>query len=339
MFSEVRTSALHFHASCVDGVTAANIILQKSKPFNHVVPTRYDTLELLDYENTDIIVVDLSLPINVVIDLLAKGNRITILDHHITSENLLKDESIINHPNFAIIYTSLVSGAGVAWVYNQLLNINPSNGLTTRNDVSCVGFDIDEVVQVITEFINSHEHERIAAYRQISAYDSGRNMVGESQYITAGLKTHPAVIENKPINLPNLELTEEYQRFHDVGKTLIDYQCGLVERQRQHMVIETTESGIRFGVINLLVDLADIACQTFCRPHNLSFIVVHQQQEHGLKISMRGDNDVNKVNLSSIAELFDGGGHFHAAGFMLEKIHSPFELVNLIRSTVLLKTK
>lgn len=107
-----------YHANCFDGITAAWVTwgaLKEQKDVSYY-PMKYnpDAIPLRSkmVAGDLYICVDYSLPRDIIEGFLAKGIRVTVLDHHKTANESLGD---LVHPNFEFIYTEHKSGALIAW--------------------------------------------------------------------------------------------------------------------------------------------------------------------------------------------------------------------------------
>lgn len=104
-----------YHGNCTDGFGAAwSFYKAQITPVENFVKGVYGNPPV-DVVDTHIYLIDYSYPIHVVKDLLSKGNRITLIDHHKTAIHGLKpliDSKAID------AYVDLEhSGAVLAWMY------------------------------------------------------------------------------------------------------------------------------------------------------------------------------------------------------------------------------
>ena len=108
-----------YHKNCIDGTTAAAVMLRKFPQVvlfplsNGYTAEDLDPVFLLIDNETEIYTVDCGSGVR---ELLTKGFKVTTLDHHIgvkDSLNLLAKEN----PNFTYIFDNDRSGASLAWQY------------------------------------------------------------------------------------------------------------------------------------------------------------------------------------------------------------------------------
>src|SRR3989344_23834 len=108
-----------YHKDCIDGTTAAAVVLRKFPvaqlfPLNHSY-TKEDILPVLALadKKTEFYTVDCGLGIK---EFLATGSKVTTIDHHIGAKGLLEGTAKENK-NYAFIFNNEKSGSSLAWSY------------------------------------------------------------------------------------------------------------------------------------------------------------------------------------------------------------------------------
>lgn len=108
-----------YHKDCVDGTTAAAVLLKKF-PHARAFPlahgyTKEDIDEILDVTSVEahIYIVDSVLGLA---EFVERGNQVTILDHHISVYEETKT-FVADHPNATYHFDNAKSGASLTWSY------------------------------------------------------------------------------------------------------------------------------------------------------------------------------------------------------------------------------
>ena len=99
-----------YHAHCCDGQGAAAAFYTKH-PEATYFPGAYNR-ELTDFTGKDVYFVDFSCRLNVLKNILEVANSVTIIDHHKTAIDELKD---FEHPKFTKVFDLNHSGAVLTW--------------------------------------------------------------------------------------------------------------------------------------------------------------------------------------------------------------------------------
>jgi oligoribonuclease NrnB/cAMP/cGMP phosphodiesterase (DHH superfamily) len=108
-----------YHKGCIDGTTAAAVMLRKFPQVvffplaNGYTAEDLEPVFLMIDNETEIYTVDCGSGVR---ELLAKGFKVTTLDHHIGVKDSL-DLLVKENPNFTYIFDNEKSGASLAWQY------------------------------------------------------------------------------------------------------------------------------------------------------------------------------------------------------------------------------
>ena len=103
-----------YHGHCNDGLTAAAIAANLNQ--NAIlVPASYGTeLDVEPFRNEDIVFVDFSTKLDIMLGILDVAKSVTVIDHHVTAEQELAK---IDNLKFNFVYDINLSGAQLAWDY------------------------------------------------------------------------------------------------------------------------------------------------------------------------------------------------------------------------------
>lgn len=108
----MRKTYVIYHANCLDGMTSAAIAYQKFGDQATYLPGVYEKLPFNELVDSDVYMLDFTLKEQPLRDLLASGNRVTIIDHH---EDPVK--SIAHVPIHELVFDNDESGASLTWGY------------------------------------------------------------------------------------------------------------------------------------------------------------------------------------------------------------------------------
>ena len=101
-----------YHGNCADGFGAAWVVHNATNGSAELYPGVYGAPPP-DVTGRRVFIVDFSYPRDVIIDMAAKAESITIIDHHKTAQ-----EQLIDLPkNVTVVFDMEKSGAILAWIY------------------------------------------------------------------------------------------------------------------------------------------------------------------------------------------------------------------------------
>ncbi len=108
-----------YHKDCIDGTTAAAVVLKKF-PNAHVFPlahgcTQADIQEILDVTSLEghIYIVDSAIGLS---EIVSQGYTVTVIDHHISEYERVAEFAKM-HPSVTYIFDNAKSGASLTWAY------------------------------------------------------------------------------------------------------------------------------------------------------------------------------------------------------------------------------
>lgn len=265
-----------YHKNCHDGLSCAGIFY-KIKPEIEYLGYSHGS-DLLDYKNEIILILDLSLP-EELLNKLMKNNIIYIVDHHLSSEKII---SKIKLPNM-IYYDKIYCGALNLW---KLLYP-------------------EENIPKILLYVNDR--------------DLWLNKMENYLEIFNGLTLE----ENNICHWSNLiyNLTDEkFNNIKNNGKILVENMNKHLELISRNMyfskyIFENKSYDIIYCNSPIYQsDLGNYILEQF--PDVIVGIYYYNGINEKTIFSLRGKNI---VNLSKIAELYGGGGHYNAAGLSINK--------------------
>lgn len=277
-----------FHANCMDGLMATAIHMYHTVKSNDVnkyeyIPCSY-TDPVVDAENSEVIFLDFCYKREEMIKLLSKGNKILLIDHHISQLNGIKDlieDGVIEH---TVSFENINSGAGLTWKH----------------------FFPNDAMPVCVRYVEDRDLWNF-------------NFTSTKAY-TMYLSTLPKTKEEYFFELKdNIEDEDHFLMKCRHGEFLLKQHNSVIDN-----IIESNLRIIDFGpyknvpVINTPYQYSsDIASKILENPeYEKGFVVCFNYYKDVLGFSLRSRKDLNLVDVSRIAQEIteSGGGHFSAAG-------------------------
>jgi len=102
-----------FHGGCVDGLASCLPIWRKKKKNIEFIGLKHFQPHP-DVTGRKVLIVDFSFKRPIMEDIISKAKRVTLLDHHKSAKDDLKD---LTGPNFNMVFDMTRSGAQIAWDY------------------------------------------------------------------------------------------------------------------------------------------------------------------------------------------------------------------------------
>lgn len=294
-----------YHANCDDGFGAAwcvhvarenGTITQKPIEFlasNYGLP-----LPDFDPQGKDILVVDFSLSLAQCEDIVRRGGRILMLDHHATAQDALASLPQLTRPHFATLNWSRFTG--------------PSTDQNWRENVR-VEFDMDRSGASMTWnffFPDADVHSLILA---IEDRDLWRFNRPDTALVSLYLRSVPR------------DFSQWDQLAADIAKDRRGFlrEARAMQRffdMRLAHIVEATGLQTFLGHANVPVthacpyDIASDACHALLEAYpDAPFVVAAIRSKTGISYSMRSED--HRVNVGALARENGGGGHRNAASF------------------------
>jgi len=287
-----------YHADCNDGLTAAWAVKRRF-PDAELVPAKYQTPPP-DVTGRHVIIVDFSYKRPVLLEMARKAKGITILDHHKSAEEDLRDIEK-EAGNLDCTFDMNRSGAGIAWdEYHEgeprpwFVNYIEHNDLWRHQDpkYNTVMLDCQAVIEFIRSFPTS-EHMRL--YDQWMADGQGSTV---PLHVQAG---GHAIRRAKEVMVQQT-LTTAHEVTLPAGEArLVLYACNVP-------FFLASEVGN---------ELAKLNGMTGSEPIGLTY---YRQKDGRYSLSFRSDRNNGDVDVSAIARQFGGGGHRNAAGATVDRL-------------------
>lgn len=273
-----------YHTHCVDGFTAAWVahrhFVEKRGIEPELLPAQYGD-EPPD-ENTvagrDIVIVDFSYPLDVLLWMQHRAASIRVLDHHRTAQNEIGGLS------FAVFDMGR-SGAGLAW---------------------------DELMGGPRPWLVDYVEDR----------DLWRWELPRSREVSAGLATYDFDLAVWDDFVDSLHLGGRLFEVADEGEAILRYQARVVRKHVESARVMML-AGHEVPVVNATTLHSEIGNDL---SKTAPFAAMWSETSTGrIAYALRSSaENPAHVDVSAIARTFGGGGHRHAAGFVVDAfVHGP----------------
>lgn len=228
--------------------------------------------------NRNVIMVDFSYKLPEMYKLMAEARTIVVLDHHKSAEAELQAIVETNYAHVEIIFDMNKSGARLAWEWGLL----------------------EHVPNIV---------------RYVEDRDLWRFKLPNSREISAAMFSYEYSLGNWSRLMHQLEDPGELAKLVDEGAAIerkhLKDVSELVEKTKQRMVI----GGVEVWVANLPYTMSSDAAHLLAAPDTFGacfYVDNSGRPVFSLRSHARG------MDVSAIAQLYNGGGHKHAAGFRLQ---------------------
>jgi oligoribonuclease NrnB/cAMP/cGMP phosphodiesterase (DHH superfamily) len=270
-----------YHGKCIDGFTGAWAFWRKFKESFDYHPGQYGH-KPPDTFDRDVYLVDFSYKRGVVEDIILTANKVWLLDHHATAIDDLWDLKGLN-TTFSNINES---GAMIAWKFVAAItgdSKKPPEMLLHVQDRDLWLFKLANTRE-LNEYMFSQEYDFLVWEEMMTMSKHQRNKA-----ITAG----EAIVRKhfKDIN----ELLGQMRRKMLIGDHLVDVAC------LPYMMASDAGS---------MMSLTAPFAATY-----------YDTKDHRCFSLRSNANNPNAVDVSVIAANYGGGGHKHAAGFKVTRMH------------------
>lgn len=270
-----------YHKDCADGIAAAWCFWKHYKDTFEYYGGIYNE-PLPDVFNRDVYLVDFSYKRDAILLICEYANNVTLLDHHKSALEDLWDLAKV--PNFDMSHSTLTnSGAVIAWNY-----VKKTTG-HNRKQPAIISYIQD---RDLWEFNLPNTKEIMTAVfareKTIQEYDKLMKLT------TMGLKDliKEGIILDKKYKLDLINLIKQCQR-------IIEFE------------------GYKVPMANLNGLYASEAGNIMAE--NYPFAITYYDTEKYRVFSLRSKD--NGLDVSQVAKKFNGGGHYHASGFKVERDH------------------
>jgi len=270
-----------YHANCSDGFTAAWVVkkaceLNEAEPEIEFHPANYgEPAPDVDVESKDVIIVDFSYPRGEMLSMSEKANSITILDHHKTAKDNLKDLSSELKCQNEIIFDMEKSGCRLAWDYYFPNERHPA-ALLAVEDRDIWKFEVPYT-------------------KEISAYISS---------IEQNFENWDYIMDNENIG-----------EAIDSGISLLRKHQKDIDSLYDSLAMVQNIDGSAVPTANVPYMFASDLGNKMCKLHPYADFsaTYYMDKEGNYKFSLRSTDEQKDV--SEIARKFGGDGHRNASGF------------------------
>ena len=283
--------AIIYHGNCYDGITAAWVAWKKLREQNPVlIPGFYGEKPPSFKEKTLIYILDFSYSEEVIQSYLEQGHAIVLLDHHASAakslENLTKTSGY--HRNLQISFDMNRSGAGMAWNYFRDEEV-----------------PYPEVVKLVEDrdlwkFQYGTRSRELYAYMQLYVDFSESP---ENQIITVDLINKQMIEDEKTVLEKGAVLSELHQK-----------HCRNFALNQIRVAIPKWEPITVVPIITTNKSFGSDTCAYICKEFHVGaagYFFLEKAYTWNWGFRSVGNADVSKL-----CELYGGGGHKNAAGFI-----------------------
>lgn len=345
-----------YHDKCMDGLLGAGI-LHDLLGADGLHPLTYPAQpDVLKFNDVDVIIVDYVVKSDVLLTLISRGCRVFCLDHHIASLPHY-EEVYTNIPNrqdlskFFVIFNVETSGAALAELFAlKIKDILDGDRHATRyksDDTYIFNFNtfaVQEILDVFNKASLEAEPDSLICYLSNADTYKYPQTLEQARHIRIGLE-HAHEVEPEQSFITYLHLYRRYlndwSELERVGRDIeaeriVEYDTIIDAGTRFEIGYqdETQSQSGTFIVCYAPHAIANSVSQRIYKRYPDTYFAVvgrvSETDETLLELSFRGQNGVNPFDLSQLAGVFNGGGHFHAAGGRLtdytdEKFRSVIE--------------
>jgi len=275
-----------YHASCLDGFTAAWVVRKHFAAYAEPVDVDYHPggcgQPPPDVTNRQVIIVDFSYPLEVLTDMAVAASSITVIDHHKTAQAALTNISI---PGVVTYFDMDRSGARLAWDFYFPLTPVP-----------------DIVKFVEDRDLWKFHYEDTRAYCQyLGSFDPSFEQWDYAA--EGGIETSAIIV-----------LGEELLRQHDRNvKTCVRMSTRSMCIGGHHVPAANVPVMYSSDAGSMLVKKGIASGIPF------PFAATYFDTPTGRQFSLRSTDE--GIDVSEIAKLYGGGGHRNAAGFKVDRLH------------------
>lgn len=287
---------LIYHDNCDDGFAAAWAIHKKWGDSVNFLASNYGR-ELPEFDplGKDVLIADFSIPPDQCEDVVSRGGRILMLDHHKTAQEKLSGLHEIHRPTFENVGRCFDRMTGT-WREEVLVEFDMNrSGARMAWDFAFPGEETPELILAVEDRdlwrFDRHDTKLVSLYlrsldRDFCQWDAAAALYGAN---------------------PERFLAEAtaIKRFYDLRIKSICETAGLQQFQGHDAVAVTYACPY---------DFVSDTCNTLLDMHpDTPFAVAVIQNREGITYSLRSRDD--RIDVSEIAKANGGGGHRNAAGF------------------------
>lgn len=272
-----------YHANCTDGVGAAFAAYTELGDTAEYIPVQYGNPPPQFDKGEYIFIVDFSYKRDVLLSMAEKASHITIIDHHKTAQEDLKDIEE-EASNITAVFDMNKSGAVLTWEFFFPEYVGVPELLLHIQDRDLWRFEMDGTKDICAGLQIRSEWKEWGIYLQSGALQSLQKQ-GES------VSAYRKVQIEKIVQSPTMPWA------FDAAYVPVFNLQGFMISDTLHRALEIHPEA----------------------PYAVAYFDIPHQEKRVYSLRSRQGTD---VDVSDIAKTYGGGGHKHAAGFSvsLEKL-------------------
>lgn len=285
-FTEPKDFLCIYHKNCADGFTGAWVVKEWAKMHNHVIEYAGGEYgkDPVPINRRHVILVDFSYPEDVLIRMSEYAASITILDHHKTAEENLKNIEAKAYCPIDVIFDMDRSGCEIAWDFFFPYENKP-RVLEAVADRDLWKFN-KPYTKEISAFVFSLEYT-FENWDKLMSYDI-----------------------NDVISSGSGILMKHSKDVNELFNSIVYWV---------NIVTGLDDEFYRIPVANVPYMYASEMGNKLCLEYpDASFAATYYFDGKQYKFSLRSTD--NQLDCSKIAKAFGGGGHRNASGFSVDKL-------------------
>jgi len=284
-----------YHRKCIDGFASILSVHLFNKRYANdedkniqYIPVNHNNYTMPDVKNKNVLICDFSFTYDETLEIIKQANNVLIIDHHETSANKLK-----NIPDRYKIFDVNHSAAVLTWKY-----VFPQIS-----------------VPLLLQYIEDR--------------DILKNAMKFTNEFFVWFSTIPQVFEMYEKYLDNNVLTKMIKNYGVIYYKLNSYYVnGSAEHAKPSFTQIQIGDKINYyfiGYHNQTNFKSDVGNAIMTKYKNLDFSAVYSISDNTTKTKFALRSNNTSIDVSKIAELFNGGGHRNAAGLVFSYITNKLE--------------
>lgn len=305
MFSNIKKYAIIYHKDCLDGFAAAYLLvkaIEKVTGEYYLYPMHYGDA-VPDITDSSVLIVDFSLPMDILVDLAGKNYGVYLTDHHASAFKMLAEE-----------YSDVEDIPTDATFEYSDGNINLD--IYLDNNRSGCGIIRDFVKDMvfgeycyITDLLNAHSR-LLKVINAIEDRDLWRFLLPDTEVYAAIMSDVSKTVESWDRIF--YELTDtEFDKIFSRAKTIKEVHNTMAGEAASKATLIDFQ-GMKIPVLNC-TSLISLTNDKMDKDTGIS-MTYFISSDPVVIVSLRSRGD---INVGKMAEKYGGGGHKNAAGFKL----------------------
>ncbi len=286
-----------YHSRDMDGFTSGAIVKYK---YPDAIMIGYDYGEPLPWElikkTDEVIMIDVSLPMPDMEQLVDSCSKVTWIDHHISAYKDYKASSLYNSgKNIVVVFNNEISACEGGWKY----------------------FFPDTQMPYAVQLLGEYDTWRNKDLKHWA------NIVLPFQFGMRVECNSPKTFPKSLLSQSDAENTDAIKNIIKTGKTILQYQAQVNEAQCK-AAFDFEFEGLRAICLNSRGFNSDVFKSVY-DPMKHDIMICFAVGMKGWTFSLYSTKD--EVDCSVLAKKMGGGGHKKAAGFQIKDIRSIFNFI------------